>query len=103
VDQYGQVIDVFVSKRRNVAAAAKFFETMPAGRDRPREITTDLAAPLLRMVDELLPDVLHDTTQYANNRIECDHRQLKARLFLVPGMPHRLRVGTPDENPLRLT
>jgi len=79
VDQYGQVIDVFVSKRRNVAAATKFFETMLAGRDRPREITTDLAPPLLRVVDELLPDVLHDTTQYANNRIECDHGRLKAR------------------------
>ena len=31
VDQYGQVIDVLVSKRRNVAAATKFFETMLAG------------------------------------------------------------------------
>ena len=41
---------------------------------------TDLAAPLLRVVDELLPDVLHDTTQYANNRIEWDHGRLKARL-----------------------
>lgn len=86
VDQYGQVIDVFVSKRRNVAAATKFFETMLAGRDRPREITSDLAAPLLRVVDELLPDVLHDTTQYANNRIECDHGRLKARLRPMRGL-----------------
>jgi IS6 family transposase len=52
VDPHGQVIDVFVSKRRNVPAATRFFETMLAGRDRPREITTDLAAPLLRVVDE---------------------------------------------------
>jgi transposase-like protein len=44
-DQHGQVIDVFVSKRRNVAAATKFFEMMLAGRDRPTEVTTDLAAP----------------------------------------------------------
>jgi IS6 family transposase len=80
VDQYGQVIDVFVSKRRNVAAATKFFETMLAGRGRPKEVTTDLAAPLLRVVDDLLPEVLHDTTQYANNPIECDHGRLKARL-----------------------
>ena len=33
VDQYGQVIDVFVSKRRNVAAATKFFEMMLSGRE----------------------------------------------------------------------
>jgi IS6 family transposase len=59
VDQYGQVIDIYVSKRRNVAAATEFFETMLAGRDRPREVTTDLAAPLLRVVDDLLADALH--------------------------------------------
>ncbi len=86
VDQYGQVIDVYVSKRRNVVAARGFFETMLAGRDRPREVTTDLAAPLLRVVDELLPEVLHDTTQYANNRIEWDHGRLKTRLRPMRGL-----------------
>jgi len=86
VDQYGQVIDVYVSKRRNISAATRFFETMLAGRDRPREVTTDLAAPLLRVVDELLPEVLHDTTQYANNRIEWDHGRLKARLRPMRGL-----------------
>jgi transposase-like protein len=59
---------------------------MLAGRDRPREVTTDLAAPLLRVVDELLPAVLHDTTQYANNRIEWDHGRLKARLRPMRGL-----------------
>jgi IS6 family transposase len=86
VDQYGQVIDVYVSKRRNVAAATRFFEMMLAGRDRPKEVTTDLAAPLLRVVDELLPDAHHDTTQYGNNRIECDHGRLKARLRPMRGL-----------------
>jgi IS6 family transposase len=86
VDQHGQVIDVLVSKRRNVPAATRFFETMLAGRARPTEVTTDLAAPLLRVIDELLPDALHDTTQYANNRIECDHGRLKARLRPMRGL-----------------
>jgi IS6 family transposase len=86
VDQYGQIIDVFVSKRRNVAAATRFFEMMPASRDRPSEVTTDLAAPLLRVVDDLLAEVLHDTSQYANNRIECDHGRLKARLRPMRGL-----------------
>jgi transposase-like protein len=49
-------------------------------------VTTDLAAPLLRVVDELLPEVLHDTTQYANNRIEWDHGRLKARLRPMRGL-----------------
>ena len=86
VDQNGQVIDVNVSKRRNVDAATRFFETMLAGRDRPREVTADLAAPLLRVVDELLPEVLHDTSRFANNRIECDHGRLKARLRPMRGL-----------------
>ena len=77
---------MFVSKRRNAPAATRFFETMLAGRDRPREITTDLAAPILRVVDELLPDVLPDTTQYANNLIECDHGRLKSRLRAMRGL-----------------
>ena len=80
------VIDVYVSIRRNVPAATRFFKTMLAGRERPREITTDLAAQLRRVVDELLPDVLHDTTQYANNPVECDHGRLKARLRPMRGL-----------------
>jgi transposase-like protein len=82
VDQYGQVIDVYVSKRRNVVAATttSFFEMMLAVRERPTDVTTDLVAPLLRVVDDLLPEVLHDTTQHADNRIECDHGRLKARV-----------------------
>ena len=86
VDQHGQVIDVLVSKRRNIPAATKFFQTMLVGRGRPREVTTDLAAPLLHVVDDLLPEVLHDTTQYGNNRIECDHGRLKARLRPMSGL-----------------
>jgi IS6 family transposase len=74
VDHHGQAIEVSVSKRRNVAAATKFFEAMLAGRDRPR------------VVDDLRPEVLHDTTQYGNNRIECDHGRLKARLRPMRGL-----------------
>jgi IS6 family transposase len=86
VDQHGQVIDVNVSTRRNATAATRFFETMLVGRERPTKVTTDLAAPLLRVVDELLADVFHDTTQYGNNRIECDHGRLKARLRRMRGL-----------------
>ena len=86
VDQHGQVIEVLASKRRDVAAATRFFEMMLTGRERPREVTTDLAAPLLRVVDDLVPGALHDTTKYANNRIECDHGRLKARLRPMRGL-----------------
>ena len=32
------------------------------------------------------PDALHDTTQYANNRVEADHGRLKARLRPMRGL-----------------
>jgi len=86
VDRWGQVIDVYVSRRRNIAAARRFFSSMLVGRDRPRKVTTDLAAPLLHVVHDLLPEVLHDTAQYANNRIEWDHGRLKARLRPMRGL-----------------
>jgi IS6 family transposase len=86
VDQYGQVIDVYVSKRRNIGAARHFFESALLAHGRPVEVTTDLAAPLLRVVDELLPEAVHDTEQYSNNRIENDHGRLKARLRPMRGL-----------------
>ena len=86
VDQHGRVIDVYVSKRRNIAAARGFFESALATHGRPAEVTTDLAAPLLRVVDELFPDAVHDTAQYSNNRIENDHGRLKARLRPMRGL-----------------
>jgi IS6 family transposase len=86
VDQHGQVIDVNVSKRRNLVAATRFFEKCSRAATGPREVTTDLAAPLLRVIDDLLPEVLHDTSQFANNWIECDHGRLKARLRPMRGL-----------------
>lgn len=38
------------------------------------------------MIDELIPEAVHDTEQYANNRIECDHGRLKARLRPMRGL-----------------
>ena len=86
VDQYGQVIDVFVSKRRDLNAATKFFVNAINSYGAPAEITTDRAHALVRVVSELLPDALHDTTQYANNRVEADHGRLKARLRPMRGL-----------------
>ena len=86
IDQHGQVVDVYVSKKRNVAAARTFFADALTVHGRPAEVTTDLAAPLLRVIDELIPDAVHDTEQYSNNRIENDHGCLKARLRPMRGL-----------------
>jgi transposase-like protein len=87
IDQFGQVIDVFVSPRRNTAAARRFFErAIGTTRVTPIEVTTDLAAAYPAVLDDLLPATWHRTDQYANNRIECDHGRLKARLRPMRGL-----------------
>ena len=48
VDQHGQVIDVMVSNTLDIAEARKFFVRAMGEHGRPRQVITDLAAPLLR-------------------------------------------------------
>jgi transposase-like protein len=86
VDGYGQVIDVYVSSRRDIAAARKFFTTAITAHGEPDEVVTDRAAALANVIEELLPQALHNTTKYANNRVECDHGRLKARLRPMRGL-----------------
>ena len=86
VDQDGQVIDVYVSARRDIAAARRFFTTALAAHGQPEEVVTDLAPALESVTEELLPGAFHNTERYANNRIECDHGRLKARLRPMRGL-----------------
>jgi transposase-like protein len=87
IDQFGQVIDVFVASRRDAKAAHRFFEqVMSATKVTPAEVTTDQAPVYLRVFEELLPAAWHRTEQYANNQVECDHGRLKARLRPVRGL-----------------
>jgi IS6 family transposase len=86
VDQYGQVIDVFLSKKRDLQAATHFLISVITAHGQPTEITTDRAHSLVRVITELLPAALHNTTQYANNRVEADHGHLKGRLRHMRGL-----------------
>jgi putative transposase len=68
VDQDGEVVDVYLQKRRDGAAAKRFFKRLlKIHQDEPRKIVTDK----LRSYDvahrELVHDTIHDTSQYANN------------------------------------
>ena len=78
LDQYGQVIDVLLSEQRDTAAARTFFTRALRYGPVPVEVTTDKAGPYLRVLDELVPNAMHVTEQFANNRIEADHARLKA-------------------------
>jgi transposase-like protein len=87
IDQFGQVVDVLVSPRRDVRAAHRFFQqAIGATKVTPVEVTTDKAPVYPGVLEELLPTAWHRTDQYANNRIECDHGRLKARLRPMRGL-----------------
>src|SRR6266581_6135369 len=55
VDQHGQIIDVYVSARRDTRAARRFFTTALRDHGEPAEVMTDRAWTLLTVVDELMP------------------------------------------------
>jgi transposase, IS6 family len=110
LDQYGQIIDVYVSARRDSRAARRFFTTVIGAHGEPVEVVTDRAWTLLTVVDELVPAAFHNTVQYANNRMEADHGRLKARLRPMRGLKrdHSARVimrgrlhAEPSARPLR--
>ena len=87
IDQFGQAIDVFVSARRDANAARRFFQqAIGATKITPVEVTTDQAPVYPVVLEELLPAAWHRTDRYGNNRVECDHGRLKARLRPMRGL-----------------
>jgi transposase-like protein len=87
IDQNSQVIEVFVSPYRDAGAARRCLErAMGATKVTPIEVTTDKAPVYPAVLEELLPAAWHRTDRYANNRVECDHGRLKARLRPMRGL-----------------
>jgi len=86
VDQLGQVVDVYVSASRDIAAARRFCTAALVASGEPEEEVTDLARALGHVIEELLPAAFHNTEQYANNRVECDHGRLEAWLRPMRGL-----------------
>ncbi|HEY3262404.1 MAG TPA: IS6 family transposase [Pseudonocardiaceae bacterium] len=87
IDQYGQVIDVYASTRRDSEAACRFFQHARTTTGvTPSEVVTDRAPTYRRVLDETWPAVWHHVERYANNRVEADHAQLKHRLRPTRGI-----------------
>ena len=76
----------YVSVRRDVAATRRFFTTAITAHGTTGVVVTDLAQALETVIEEVAPRALHNTEQYANNRVECDHGRLKARLRPMRGL-----------------
>lgn len=90
IDQYGHVIDVLVSEKRDLAATRRFFTRALEHGPCPSEVSTDGVPAYPRVLDELVPSACHVVEQYANNPIEEDHGRFKARVRPMRGLK-RLR------------
>jgi len=84
VDQHGQVIEVCLWQRRDVASARTFFTAALTVHGVATEVITDRAAALASVIEDLVPAALHYTDGCENNRVECDHGRGKARLRPMP-------------------
>ncbi len=80
VDQDGEVVDVFLQAKRDGAAAKRFFKRLLRNHgDEPRKIVTDKLRSYGVAHRELIPDAIHVTERYANNRAEQSHEPTRVR------------------------
>jgi putative transposase len=80
VDQDGEVVDVSLQAKRDGTAAKRFFKRLLRSHGgEPRKIVTDKLRSYGVAHRELMRDVIHDNSQYANNRAEQSHEPTRVR------------------------
>ena len=80
VDQDGEIVDVFLQRRRDGAAAKRFFKRiLKIHRSEPRKIVTDKLRSYGVAHRGMISNTIHDTAQYANNRAELSHQPTRVR------------------------
>jgi putative transposase len=80
VDQDGDVLDILVQRRRDGRAAKLFFRKLLKGQgSEPRRLVTDKLGSYGVAHRLVMPSVVHDTTQCANNRAELSHEPTRQR------------------------
>jgi putative transposase len=95
VDQHGNVLDILVQRRRNKAAAKKFFRKLLKGCQYiPRAMITDKLGSYEAAKKEVMPSVEHRRHRRLNNRSENSHQQTRQRertmrRFKSPGHAQR--------------
>ena len=80
VDQDGEVVDVFLQAKRDGAAAKRFFKRLLRSHGgEPRKIVTDKLRSYGVAHREMIPETIHSTEQYENNRAEQSHEATRVR------------------------
>jgi putative transposase len=80
VDQDGEVVDVFLQAKRDGAAAQRIFKRLLRSHGgEPRKIVTDKLRSYPVAHREVMPETIHVTDQYANNRAEQSHESTRVR------------------------
>jgi putative transposase len=80
VDQDGEVVDVYLQAKRDGAAAKRFFRRLLRSHGgEPRKVVTDKLRSYPVAHREVIPEVIHVTDQYANNRGEQSHEATRVR------------------------
>lgn len=80
VDQDGEVVDVFLQAKRDGTAAMRFFKRLLRTHGgEPRKIVTDKLRSYGVAHRELIPEAVHSTQQYENNRAEQSHESTRVR------------------------
>ncbi|QFU74434.1 IS6 family transposase [Halioglobus maricola] len=78
VDQDGEVVDVYLQSKQDGAAAKRFFRRLLRNYGgEPRKIVTDKLRSYPVAHREVIPDTIHVTDQYANNRAEQSHESTR--------------------------
>jgi putative transposase len=87
IDRDGNLVDVYLSETRDMAAAKAFLRSARSVTQvEPEQVTTDGHTSYPKAIaDELGTDVDHRTSQYKNNVIEQDHRGVKGRYRSMRG------------------
>ena len=80
VDQDGEVVDVYLQARQDGAAAKRFFRRLlRSSGNEPRKIVRDKLRSYPVAQREVMPDLIHSTKRYENNRAEQSHEATRAR------------------------
>ena len=80
VDQDGEVVDVYLQAKRDGAAAKRFFRRLlRSSGDEPRKIVTDKLRSYGVAHRKLIPETIHSTKQYENNRADQSHDATRLR------------------------